>query len=246
MSTQYAKQLIGTLVEQHRSRARVFERFGIDYFFEGSRSVAEVCSVVGADLNTVCHDLEQCDASDTHCESNEWLKARLTDLVDQIIERHHSYLREELPWLKDLLDLLVRRYGKQHPEMNDLREVLSDVQYNMHAHMIKEERTVFSMVRQLEQAHNTGRKPPEFAPTAIRDSVRVLEAEHHTALDALKRIRELARDFALPTDTNDVYRALLIGLEDLEADLHLHLHKESNILFPRAIELEKQMRGSAA
>jgi regulator of cell morphogenesis and NO signaling len=31
---------------------------------------------------------------------------------------------------------------------------------------------------------------------------------------------------------------MLDGLAELESDLHLHVHKENNILFPRAIEAE--------
>ena len=246
MSPQYTTELVGSLVEQQRSRAEVLRQFGIDYVFEGNSSLAEVCLTAGAELRTVCDDLEECDATHTLRERKDWFRARLTELVDHIIKFHHSYLREELPWLESLLDRVVHQHGEKHPELRDVREVLSDVQYKMHAHMIKEEQTVFSMIRRLEQSHNTGRKPPNFGSTSMRDAIHELETEHHTAVDALERIRELTCGFSRPPDACDLYRALLVGLEDLEADLRLHLHEENNILFPRAIELDNQLRSDAA
>jgi regulator of cell morphogenesis and NO signaling len=65
-----------------------------------------------------------------------------------------------------------------------------------------------------------------------------MEAEHESAGHALSLIREITRDYALPEHACVTYRALMSGLEELERDLHLHVHLENNILFPRAHQME--------
>ena len=48
----------------------------------------------------------------------------------------------------------------------------------------------------------------------------------------------LTSDFTPPNDACATYRALFDALSALERDMHQHIHKENNILFPRAERLE--------
>ena len=59
----------------------------------------------------------------------------------------------------------------------------------------------------------------------------------------LKSIRSLTADFAVPADACASYKMMLSGLEEMERDLHEHIHKENNVLFPRVLELEAQLDG---
>jgi regulator of cell morphogenesis and NO signaling len=66
----------------------------------------------------------------------------------------------------------------------------------------------------------------------------MMEAEHDSAGQALSDIRRITRDFEIPEYACVTYRALMNGLQEFEQDLHLHIHLENNVLFPRAIQLE--------
>ena len=68
-------------------------------------------------------------------------------------------------------------------------------------------------------------------------------AEHDNAGELLKQMRSAARGYALPDGACPTYEALYRGLEEFERDLHLHVHLENNILFPRAVELERSADG---
>ena len=70
----------------------------------------------------------------------------------------------------------------------------------------------------------------------------MMETEHESAGEALSRIREITRNYELPEYGCVTYRALMSGLEEMERDLHLHIHLENNILFPRAGKLETAAR----
>ena len=62
-------------------------------------------------------------------------------------------------------------------------------------------------------------------------------AEHDRAGELLATLRRITDGYQPPADGCASYRALYAGLAELEADLHLHVHKENNILFPRAARL---------
>ena len=51
----------------------------------------------------------------------------------------------------------------------------------------------------------------------------------------------MTNGFTPPADACETYRAMLDGLAQLEADLHQHIHKENNILFPKAIAVESKL-----
>jgi regulator of cell morphogenesis and NO signaling len=75
---------------------------------------------------------------------------------------------------------------------------------------------------------------------SIANPIAVMEREHVSAGGALGEIRSLTGDFQPPSYACTTVRALYEGLQALESDLHLHIHLENNILFPRAIALEGQ------
>ena len=62
--------------------------------------------------------------------------------------------------------------------------------------------------------------------------------EHETVGLALQEMRELTDNYQAPADGCASFEALYDGLAGLETDLHRHIHKENNILFPRAAALE--------
>ena len=108
--------------------------------------------------------------------------------------------------------------------------------------MIKEERILFPLIKQLELAQALF---PIHCGT-VENPIRVMEHEHETVGTALQRIRELTGNYQAPADGCASFKALYDGLARLETDLHHHIHKENNILFPRAAVLESALRLAGA
>jgi len=61
--------------------------------------------------------------------------------------------------------------------------------------------------------------------------------EHELAGDAMDRINKLSSGYLLPQDACDSYMVAFKLLEQFEEDLHIHVHLENNILYPKALEL---------
>jgi regulator of cell morphogenesis and NO signaling len=233
-----ATATVGQLVAERPARARVFERFGIDYCCGGKKPLTQACHEKGVDVNAVMQELSQADARPS-AEERDWSKASLTELADHIEATHHQYLKAELPRLASLTQKVASVHGQRHPELIEVFQIFAEFKQELDAHLMKEEQILFPMIRQLEASA----EPVQFHCGSIQNPIRVMVMEHDSAGDALQRMRELTQDYAVPADACNTYRAMLDALTQLEADMHQHVHKENNILFPRAVEAEVRRGG---
>jgi regulator of cell morphogenesis and NO signaling len=101
--------------------------------------------------------------------------------------------------------------------------------------MAKEEQILFPAIRSLELQNGS----VSFPFGSVANPIGMMEHEHDDAGNALRRLRQLTDDYTPPSDACPTYRVLLESLRNLEQDLHLHIHKENNILFPRAKAFER-------
>jgi regulator of cell morphogenesis and NO signaling len=231
-----AKMTVGELVNQRMSRTRVFERFGVDYCCGGKTPLIEACAKGGVELSDVLEALREAEAHSPPDQEKDWSQESMSALVDHILATHHAYLREELPRLAELTEKVVAAHSERHPEVRLIREVFQSLKNELEMHMGKEEEILFPMVKQIE----AGRVGAAGHCGSVANPIQVMEQEHDNAGKALARLRDLSGGFVPPEDACTAYRAMLDGLAGLEADLHLHIHKENNILFPRAIQAESR------
>ena len=226
---------IGSIVSERPSRARVFEKLNIDYCCGGKVSLARACEKRGIDTNEVLKQIEAIDASGASDNLVDADAMSLTDLADHIEHTHHAYLREELPRLDFMTEKVSRVHGDNEPRLLQVREAFVALKAELEPHMMKEERVLFPMIRELEASQ----AKPEFHCGSVANPIRQMEHEHDHAGDALAIIRAATDDFVPPPWACNTYRAMLDALEHLEADMHQHVHKENNVLFPKAIAMEQ-------
>jgi len=234
MSIDWAALPVSALVRERQDRAGVLETFGIDYCCHGATTLSAACRERGLSLEEVRRALEESDASSAHSDEADWDRASLASLTDHIVARHHAYLREQLPRIGALLEKVVAKHADNHPDLIELREVYTGLWNELVNHMMKEEQVLFPYICLLDEALRKGQPAPQFHCGSVRQPIQVMEDEHQSAGDALRRMRELTLGFRPPEDACDAYRKLMNDLRGLEGDLHLHIHKENNILFPRA------------
>ena len=231
-------QTVGQMVVERPQRSRVFDRLRIDYCCGGKRTLEEACAKRGLDLKAVLAELEAFDAeANTQPDAVRPANLTMTELADDIERTHHAYLREELPRLGDLVKKVSAVHGQAHPWLAGLTSVYADLVAELEPHMLKEEQILFPLIRELDQAATA----PSFHCGSVGNPIRMMEMEHQNAGAALDRIREMTTDYEIPEGACNSFRAMLSGLEHLEADLHLHIHKENEILFPKASEMEAKL-----
>lgn len=231
------KTTVAEMAANSLGAVRVFEKLGIDYCCGGRLPLATICQQKGYDLEVVEREL---DASAANAPTErDWKTAPLVELITHIVTTHHEYLRSELPAIETRLRKVYLVYNKRHgPTLIGLPQVFAELRAELEMHMRKEEMVLFPAIAAYETAVNSAKSIPAVPFGTVANPIRVMEMEHEAAGNALARIREITRGFALPDDACVTYRALMSGLEDLERDLHAHIHLENNILFPRAQKLE--------
>lgn len=158
------------------------------------------------------------------------------ELVDHIEGIHHRYLWAEMPRLSELADKVVAVHGANHPELVPIRACYEEIRADLEPHMMKEERVLFPMIRELSAADAA----PSFHCGSLQNPISVMMSEHEQVGELLERMHELTGSYQPPADACASYTALFAGLAELEADTRLHVHKENNVLFPAVARLEAQ------
>jgi len=221
---------VGQWVAQRPNLARVFEKLGIDYCCGGKQPLEQACRAKNLDPATVLAMLDAGDGG-PNTGTVDAAAMSLTELTDHIERTHHAYLKSELPRLAPLVDKIAARHSDKNPRLAQLANVYRGLRAEMEAHMVKEEQILFPLIRQIDRGAGNGGS----ACGDIANPIRVMEAEHQQAGDALAQMREMTDDFSTPAGGCNTYRAVMHSLAELEADMHRHVHKENNVLFPRAL-----------
>ena len=246
MSAIPASTTVGQLVAERPARARLFEKLRIDYCCGGKQSLQEACATRGIDIDVVQQALEAFDEARTASPAGQdadWQNASMTDLAYHIEQTHHQYLRAELPRLQMLIRKVAHAHGSRYPWVVQIESIFAGLVEELTSHMLKEERILFPVVRQMEQG---GRPAGGDVQSGIAGPIDVMEHEHDAAGSALERMHELSDGYTPPQGACNTFLAMLDGLRELEADMHVHVHKENNVLFPRALELERKLKADVA
>ncbi len=226
---------VGQIVAAQPLLARIFERVGIDYCCGGKRTLGEACVAKGLDPVSVAALLEAAAHNPGSKPAVDAASMSLVSLADHIEATHHAYLREELPQLVEKADRVAQKHTWRDPRLPAVAQTMRELANEMFSHMAKEEQILFPLVRELERtgvvSHPCG---------SLANPIRQMESEHDSAGAALARLRDLTDGFSPNGDSCNTHRAMLAGFAQLEGDLHEHVHKENNILFPRALALEAQ------
>jgi regulator of cell morphogenesis and NO signaling len=244
MST-FEKQTVREIAIHNPAAVRVFDTFGIDYCCGGKRPLDEACKKAEVPFDTVLRALQALEPVSAVPEERDWAAAALAELAAHIVNRHHAYVREETPRIERLLQKVVGAHGKKHPEVAEIQQTFGALSGELSVHMLKEERVLFPFIGQLEAAVQSGGDAPSGCFASVEMPISRMLADHDDAGALLTKMRALSDDYRVPDAACPTYRGLYAALEAFERDLHHHVHLENNILFPRAVAIERTLEGTA-
>lgn len=233
---------IGELVTEDFRKAEIFRKFGLDFCCGGKKSLKEACEDKGVDekeVETALAEIEN-KPKGTQKDFNSW---ELDFLIDYILNTHHKYVTEALPMLYEFGNKVAGVHGDSHPEVVKIARLVEAIGEELKMHMHKEENILFPYIKELAVAkrEKTEMEPSPFG--SIENPIIMMESEHVTVGETMDEIRKLSNAFTPPEDACSSYRVLYGKLNEFEQDLHQHIHLENNILFSKAIQLEKELLG---
>jgi regulator of cell morphogenesis and NO signaling len=214
---------LGEIVTRRPALAAELERRGLDYCCHGGRTLADAALEAGLDATTVAGDLSVIAVDEP---AAAWATLGPSDLVDHIDAVHHRSLWAELPRISALVDKISTVHGERHPELFEVQRLYGELRADLEPHLTREEQELFPRIRQLAASSD---------PSSVSDITAQIDAllgEHETVGALLDDLRRVTSGYSVPPDGCASYAACYRALADLEADTHLHVHKENNLLFP--------------
>lgn len=229
--------IIGELVAQNYRTASVFKNNKIDFCCNGNRTIEDACTQKKIDSDTLIAALQSVavPSSDAGTDYNSW---PLDLLADYIEKKHHRYVTGKIQEITPFLEKVVRVHGDHHPQLKEVEQLFKASAAELTAHMKKEEMILFPFIRKMVAAKDNGTVAQAPFGT-VQNPIRMMMHEHDGEGERFRKIATLTDDYTPPSDACNTYRITLSLIKEFEEDLHLHIHLENNILFPKAVSLEE-------
>ena len=234
------EKTVGQLALENPGATRLFEKLRIDYCCGGGQTLEQACQAAHVSIDQVVDSLAAVNQSaSATAQGRNWQAEPLSDLIAHIRTAHHKYTREEIARLGPLFDKVCSVHGKNHSELDAMRDTFGGLSQELTTHMMKEEMMLFPYIERMEEAviEKAPIVPSPFG--SVRNPVSMMMHEHDSARNALRGLRQASNGYSAPSDACISFQTLYRALAEFEADLHQHIHLENNILFPRAIEMER-------
>ena len=234
------EKTVAEIVSENIKTADIFKKNGIDFCCGGNVKVQEICEKKGVNFNTLKDEIEKINSSPT--QGHDYKSWDLDFLADYVINTHHKYVAEANDLIIQYSDKVAKVHGHHYTEVVQINKLFHAIADELKGHMYKEEMMLFPHIKELAVAkrNNTKVAPPPFG--TIQNPINMMEAEHVGAGDILSQIAELSNNYTPPAEACNTFKALYSKLEEYQNDLFQHIHLENNILFPKAIALENELR----
>ncbi|MCC6455745.1 MAG: iron-sulfur cluster repair di-iron protein [Caldilineaceae bacterium] len=233
------EQTVGAVVAANYRAAEVFTKYGIDYCCGGDKPLDQACAEKGISPSDLLNEVALAAANgETIHEYNQW---PLGFLAEYIVNQHHAYAKKRIPEMKAMTEAVVAVHGEEHPEVHTIEKIWQELSGELVMHMQKEELMLFPHIKRIVRSKEEGTplSPPRFGSVATL--VQTMEDEHESTGDQLAELEQLTNGFTPPADACYTFQTLYAYLDEFQKETKEHVHLENNILFPKAIALEKEM-----
>lgn len=227
--TQINELTIGEIVANDFRTSSVFKNAGIDFCCGGNQSLAEACFDKGINKDDLASELKNVEQEPTDHSTNfkEWEPGFL---CDYIVNTHHKFVAKNLPELIFYTDKIATVHGEHHPELIEVANIFNKISDELKPHAKNEEEILFPAIKEV-----ISNGSPKAKKIIVQEITRML-GEHDFVGNAMDKINKLTNSYLVPDDGCATYQVALKSLQQFEDDLHVHIHLENNILFPKAME----------
>lgn len=234
------ESLVSEIVVFDYRTSSIFDEYGIDYCFRGGRSLIDICHNRAIEPDELIMNLNtMIGMQSNHIEAYKlW---SLEELVNHIEEKHHSYFEQRSREIRILLDYICQIYGTGCPELHNVKHLFQESNDQLTRHIEWEELNVFPFIKKLIKSKNgeIDFDTPSF--DSIMIPIRQMKKDHNQIIERFRKIRVLTKNLQIPSDACSNYISAYKLIEEFENDLHLYIHLEHNILFPRSIKIETEL-----
>jgi len=237
---QLISKTLSEIVREQFQIASVFEKYNLDYCCNGKRSLQKACEEENVPVDKIVEDIKNIYSQKINML--DFNNIKLYQLAEYIVYTHHSYIKKEIPQILSYLEKVSTKHGKRYNELYKISELFVDLSNELTHHMHSEETILFPRIKQLEQ---NGFEPIPFDITHyqyLELPIIDMEDDDEDADITMAKIKRLTNNYTPPADACTTFKLLYSSLHAFEIDLHQYVHLENNILFPKALILEKEIQ----
>ena len=234
--------IVNDIVAHDYRTAGVFHKHGIEYCCSGNWSLKMACDMGGLDATLIREELEESMRNISISNDIEFKEWNIDFLIDYIINVHHQYLKAALPEAKDYLDQFAGGHKEKFNYLEPLQKIFLQMSKEIYPHMQKEEEIFFPYIKQIAHAYYNNESYAGLLVRTLRKPVKeFMMHEHELVGTKLLRMRDLTNNYTLPDNACISHLVTFSKLRELDNDLFQHIHLENTLVFPKAMEMEKEL-----
>ena len=220
----------------------VFQRHNIDYCCGGKRPLRAVCELRGLDTEEIKRELYESMRVIQLSSSINFSSWNIDFLIDYITNVHHAYLTVNFPEICETVERFTNGHSEKYPRLKELPRTLSALRDEILPHIEEENQIIFPYIKQIVHAYESREPYAALLVRTLRKPVEnLMHHEHEYIRKYLHKIRELTDNYIPPSSCCVTHKVAFLKLKELDGDLVQHIHLENNILFPKAIGMEKEL-----
>ena len=237
-----ATQSIREIITAEPSAASVLERFDIDLCSRADAQLERVCAELQLSVDQVLEKLADAESRANGATVPDLESYSLTRIIQHIVRTHHQTVRQELPRFAELSQRIASNHGEKAPEYKIVAKLIEQLRAELFAHLEKEEQVLFPYIVHLEEAAEDRSATPHACFRSVAQPISMMVLEHEAAEGIIAQLRQLTNGFEPPKWACPRNTAFHASLAAFQRDLRQHVHLENDLLFPRAIALETELK----
>ncbi len=143
--------------------------------------------------------------------------------------------------LEEALVAFIEENQKKSPEINRVLFLFREMSVLLTTHHRHEEEIIFPYIKQIESTHRRKEIYGNLFVRTLRKPLSNIEKEHDTIVSILKQIQTLTNNYTCPENACVTQYYIYHKLQEFHNDMLQHTHLEDDILFPKAIKMEKEL-----
>jgi regulator of cell morphogenesis and NO signaling len=236
------KKKIYDIVENNYTHASVLYHFGIHFYDVADKTLEEVCRQRGLNIHLVVNKLEGLYKNKPANKNISFVQYPVNMVIEYLKHTHHLFIRYKLPYMLRLIEQLNINKFADKQLAQDLQLVFPLFVHDFIRHIHEEEDTLFAYISKLDKARHGITNMAELYYQMEKFSIHHFAVDHHNEDDEMNGIREITNQYCIAPDADLHMRVIYSELQAFEEALRVHAGIEDEILFPKAMRLENEVR----
>lgn len=232
------KRKITDLVEENYVAASVLFYFGVEFYHHSEKTINEVCQTHGLNKELVIEKLES-SRKDQNTEDIDLMQLPVKLVTEYLKHKHYLFIKQTLPYLAKL----INHYPAHSSDlMKDLKFVFPLFVEDYIHHMYEEEDHVFQYILRLDKAISGKLPMNQIYFEMEKNSIGKFASEHLESDDDMRQIRKLTNNYLVMDESPVLQKVIYSELQSFEKALITHSRVENEVLLPKALMLEKELK----